>query len=113
MRLQRVTSSDLFGRGVSSAFLGSFCFRLSLLAGRVGRSASASLIEDLLGFSEAPRPGFELEAMAGDCWAELLAACEDVIEDDEFRGRAGAGGVEFMVEAGKKRDDEARMQREN
>jgi hypothetical protein len=90
--LLRLTSSDLLGRGASSAILGIFCFRLSLLDGRVGLSPSASFMEDLLEFEVVPRASFELEAMVWG-FGELLAACEDVMDEDEFLGRATAGGV--------------------
>jgi hypothetical protein len=69
-----------------------FCFRLSLLDGRVGLSPSASFIEGLLEFGVVPRASFELEAMVWG-FGELLVACEDVMDEGEFLERATAGGV--------------------
>jgi hypothetical protein len=85
-----LTSSDLFGREVSSDFLDIFC-----PAGRVAvlLSSTTSLEADRLAVGVLPRAVLGLGAMLDDC-CEPEAACEEVIEDDEFLGRAVAGGVE-------------------
>lgn len=93
--LDGLTSSNLLCRGGSSGFFSIFCLRLSLLAGRAGLSASTSLEADRLAVGVLPRTGaLEPEAMLAG-WGELevVAACEDVMDDDEFLGRAVAGGV--------------------
>lgn len=86
------TSSDLVGFGVSSGFLTIFALRLSLLDGRVGLSASAALVDGRLAVGVPPLAALALAAMFAGCW-ELLAAFEDVIDDDEVFGRVAAGGV--------------------
>jgi hypothetical protein len=87
-----LTSSDLLGRGGSSAFFSIFCFRLSLLAGRVAALSSTSLEADRLAVGVLPRAVLVPEAMLDDC-CEDEAACDEFIEDDEFLGRAVTGGV--------------------
>jgi hypothetical protein len=85
------TSSDRLGRGASSTFFSIFCLRLSLLAGRVGFDSSSSGAADRLEADAVPRAVRELGVIDG-C-REGLAACDEVIDDDEFLGRAVAGGV--------------------
>lgn len=89
-----LTSSDLLGRAASSGFLSIFCFRLSLLAGRVAALSSTSLEADRLAVGVLPRAVLELGAMVEEDCCELEAACAEFIEDDEFLGRAVTGGVD-------------------
>lgn len=92
-----LTSSDLLGFGVSSAFFSIFGFRLSLLDGRVGLSASAALLAGRLAVGVLPltvrEPDDMLECAA--CCAPLAVfAVEEVMDDDEVFGLVvGAGGV--------------------
>tara|TARA_R110002003_G_scaffold13_6_gene919 strand:- start:40320 stop:40526 length:207 start_codon:yes stop_codon:yes gene_type:complete len=51
------------------------------------------LVAERLAVGVLPRAVREVGAMLGDC-CELEAACVEAIEDDEFLGRAVAGGVE-------------------
>ena len=86
------TSSDLLGRGASS-FFSIFCLRLSLLAARVGLSASSSLVAERLAVGVLPRAVRELEDMFGGCapaWA-CDGVLDDVIDEEEFLGRAACG----------------------
>lgn len=98
------TSSALLGWGASSFFISIFCLRLSLLAARVGRSVSASFEAERLAVGVPPRPAREVEDMAADC--EGVAVCEgvvaDVMDDDEFLGRAvgGVGDARLSMAAG-------------
>jgi hypothetical protein len=78
------TSSALEGRDVSSGFFGSFCLRLSLLAGR--GVLSRSLTEERLAEDVTPR-GFEAEDMGEAAWDEAM-------DEDDLFGRAAAGGGE-------------------
>lgn len=91
--VQALTSSDLFDRGASSGFLSIFCLRLSLLDGRVAVLSSASFTTERLAVAVGvvPRAVREL-AMLEAGW-EPEAACAELIEDDEFLGRAVTGGV--------------------
>ena len=76
--LQSLASSALLGRGGSSIFLGIFCFRLSLLAGRVAgfESASTSLeVERLAAAADLPSAGLARErpgamVVGGSCELE-------------------------------------------
>lgn len=93
VRLLQRTSSDLLGRGASSAFFTIFCLRLSLLAGREpGRSFSAPFTAARLAAGVAARALELLEGMVWGC-CELLAACADVMVDVEFLGRADDAGA--------------------
>jgi len=89
------TSSALVGWGASSFFISIFCFRLSLLAARVGFSPSPSLEADRLAVGVPPRAAREFDDdICTGC--EPVAACEGVLDeamdDDEFLERA-VGGV--------------------
>jgi hypothetical protein len=90
----------LLGRGVSS-FFSIFCLRLSLLAARAGLSASSSLVAERLAVGVVPRADRELEGMPAE--GEPAAACAvevtDVMDDDEFLGRApgGVGDARFSM----------------
>jgi hypothetical protein len=68
--------------------------RLSLLAARVGLSASSSFTAERLAVGVLPRAVRELEDMLGGGGA-LVWACEveldEVIDDDEFLERAACG----------------------
>ena len=103
------TSSDRLGLGASSAFFITFCFRLSLLDGRVGLSPSVALRGDgRPAVGVPPRLGREEAAMFAGCW-ELLAAPEEAMDEDDVLGRAvaAAGGagecLALMVRASKRR----------
>jgi hypothetical protein len=91
-----LTSSALLGLAASSGFLSIFCFRLSLLAGRAAALSSASLEADRPAAGVVPRAVRELAAMVDEGCCELEAACAEFMEDDEFLGRAVAGGVERL-----------------
>lgn len=87
------TSSALLGRGASSGFFIIFCFRLSLLAGRVAAFWSSTSLEvDRFAVGVPPRTVRALGAMVTGC-CELEGWWAWAVEDDEFLGRAVAGGV--------------------
>lgn len=109
-----LTSSVLLGRGGSSTILPIFCLRLSLLAARPGRpSAAPAWAGDRLVVGVAPR-ALELAGMPDRFCELLLAACWEMMDDDEFLGRAVASGegarVWFMAPAmrgqGKQRQEQ-------
>jgi hypothetical protein len=77
----------------SSGFLGIFCFRLSLLAGRVAALSSTSFDADRLAPGVLPRTVREAGAILDCCELEAPWVVEEM-EDDEFLGRAVAGGVD-------------------
>jgi hypothetical protein len=88
----------LVGRGASS-FFDIFCLRLSLLAARVGLSASSSVAAERLAVGVLPRAVRD-EAMLGGGGA-LVWACEvvldEVIDDAELLERAACGVGDVRV----------------
>ena len=90
-RWGNLTSSDLLSFDVSSNFFGILDLRLSLLDGRAGLSASATLPEGRDTLADVPLTLFVPDAMLA-CCGELLLCCEEAMGEDELFWRAEAAG---------------------
>jgi hypothetical protein len=90
------------GRGASS-FFDIFCLRLSLLAARVGLSASSSFAAERLAVGVLPRAVREEAILGGGApvWA-CEVVLDEVIDDAEFLERAacGVGDVRLSMASG-------------
>jgi len=106
-----LTSSALVGFGISSGFLGTFCFKPSLLEGRVGLSSeSEGFSDERLVDGVAPRGCFDEGGMVVVCcWEPVPGGCCDGRGEAEgfWRAEPAPGGVGecrvFMVSTQRRR----------
>lgn len=85
-----LTSSVLLDRDGSSDLMAIFCLRLSLLAGRPGRLSPGTAAGDRVEGGAARVLELDADMAGGVC--EVLAACEEAMDEDEFLGRAVTSG---------------------